>query len=180
MNNLVTWRFRRAGLGTIDRKGSLDTIINLLESEAIIVYVFDHHPKSARLSWWRISSATLPGRPKARLSSLWRAVRRLSRRPAGGNRTGRMSCGLKIRFRPLNAKTLVKQSSRPRALLTLQSNEWCCGTPTNGSGITNAGGAERMIWILLLIPGKPTMTMMAKIVAFLSAFFSGPGFRPQS
>ena len=45
VNNLVTRRFRRAGFGTIDKKGSLDTIIDLLAKEAIVVYVFDHHPQ---------------------------------------------------------------------------------------------------------------------------------------
>jgi len=45
VNRLVTWRFRRAGLGTIARQGSLDSIIDLLQNEAIIVYVFDHHPR---------------------------------------------------------------------------------------------------------------------------------------
>ena len=45
VNKLVTRRFRRAGFGTVDKKGSLDTIIDLLAQEAIVVYVFDHHPR---------------------------------------------------------------------------------------------------------------------------------------
>ncbi len=45
VNRLVTRRFRRAGFGTIDKQGSLDTIIDLLANEAIVVYVFDHHPQ---------------------------------------------------------------------------------------------------------------------------------------
>lgn len=45
VNKLVTRRFRRAGFGTIDKRGSLDTIIDLLANKAIIVYVFDHHPR---------------------------------------------------------------------------------------------------------------------------------------
>lgn len=43
LNQFVTRRFRRAGLGTIGKRGSLDTILNLLEKGAVIVYVFDQH-----------------------------------------------------------------------------------------------------------------------------------------
>ena len=46
VNRLVTRRFRRAGLGTIAKHGSLDSIIDLLASGAVVVYVFDHHPRS--------------------------------------------------------------------------------------------------------------------------------------
>lgn len=42
-NYLVTRRFRRAGFGTIAKRGSLDRILSLLEGGAIIVYVFDQH-----------------------------------------------------------------------------------------------------------------------------------------
>ena len=45
LNRLVTRRFRRAGFGTIAKQGSLDTIIDLLATGAIVVYVFDHHPQ---------------------------------------------------------------------------------------------------------------------------------------
>ncbi len=45
LNRLVTRRFRRAGFGTIAKLGSLDTIIDLLASGAVVVYVFDHHPQ---------------------------------------------------------------------------------------------------------------------------------------
>ena len=43
LNQLVTRRFRRAGFGTIAKRGSLDTILDLLASGAIVVYVFDQH-----------------------------------------------------------------------------------------------------------------------------------------
>jgi KDO2-lipid IV(A) lauroyltransferase len=43
LNQFVIRRFRRAGFGTIAKRGSLDTILNLLENGAIIVYVFDQH-----------------------------------------------------------------------------------------------------------------------------------------
>ena len=45
VNRLVTRRFRRAGFGTIAKEGSLETIIDLLAGGAIIVYVFDYHPR---------------------------------------------------------------------------------------------------------------------------------------
>jgi KDO2-lipid IV(A) lauroyltransferase len=43
LNKFITRRFRRAGFGTIAKRGSLDTILKLLESDAIVVYVFDQH-----------------------------------------------------------------------------------------------------------------------------------------
>lgn len=43
LNQFVTRRFRRVGLGTIAKRGSLDTILNLLASGAVVVYVFDQH-----------------------------------------------------------------------------------------------------------------------------------------
>lgn len=43
LNHFVTWRFRRAGFGTIPKRGSLDTILDLLAGGAIIVYAFDQH-----------------------------------------------------------------------------------------------------------------------------------------
>lgn len=43
LNQLVTRRFRRAGFGTIAKRGSLDTILDLLASGAVVVYVFDQH-----------------------------------------------------------------------------------------------------------------------------------------
>lgn len=43
LNEFVTWRFRRAGFGTLPKRGSLDTILDLLAHGAAIVYVFDQH-----------------------------------------------------------------------------------------------------------------------------------------
>jgi KDO2-lipid IV(A) lauroyltransferase len=43
LNRFITRRFRRAGFSTIAKRGSLDTILNLLESGAVVVYVFDQH-----------------------------------------------------------------------------------------------------------------------------------------
>jgi phosphopantetheine--protein transferase-like protein len=43
LNDLVTRRFRRAGFGTLSKRGSLDAILNLLADGAIIVYAFDQH-----------------------------------------------------------------------------------------------------------------------------------------
>lgn len=42
-NQFVTRRFRRAGFGTIAKRGSLDQILDLLAEGAIVVYVFDQH-----------------------------------------------------------------------------------------------------------------------------------------
>jgi KDO2-lipid IV(A) lauroyltransferase len=42
-NDFVTYRFRRAGFGTLPKRGSLDAILNLLSTGAIIVFVFDQH-----------------------------------------------------------------------------------------------------------------------------------------
>jgi len=46
LNSFVTQRFRRAGFGTLSKRGSLDTILNLLQQGAFIVYVFDQHAES--------------------------------------------------------------------------------------------------------------------------------------
>ncbi len=43
LNNFVTRRFRKAGFGTIAKRGSLDQIIELLSKGAIVVFVFDQH-----------------------------------------------------------------------------------------------------------------------------------------
>lgn len=43
LNEFVTRRFKRAGFGTLAKRGSLDTILELLSHGAIIVYVFDQH-----------------------------------------------------------------------------------------------------------------------------------------
>lgn len=43
LNDFVDRRFRRAGFGTLAKRGSLDTIVELLGSGAIIVFVFDQH-----------------------------------------------------------------------------------------------------------------------------------------
>ena len=42
-NDFVTRRFRRAGFGTIAKRGSLDQILDLLAEGAVVVYVFDQH-----------------------------------------------------------------------------------------------------------------------------------------
>jgi KDO2-lipid IV(A) lauroyltransferase len=42
-NRFITGRFRAAGFGTLAKRGSLDEVLNLLESGAVIVYVFDQH-----------------------------------------------------------------------------------------------------------------------------------------
>jgi KDO2-lipid IV(A) lauroyltransferase len=43
LNEFVTRRSRRAGFGVLSKRGSLDTILDLLAGGAIIVYVFDQH-----------------------------------------------------------------------------------------------------------------------------------------
>ena len=43
LNEFVTRRFRRAGFGTLPKRGSLDTILALLAEGAVVVYVFDQH-----------------------------------------------------------------------------------------------------------------------------------------
>ena len=43
LNDFVTWRFRRAGFSTLPKRGSLDTILELLARGAIIVFAFDQH-----------------------------------------------------------------------------------------------------------------------------------------
>jgi len=42
-NDFITRRFRRAGFGTLSKRGSLETILDLLSKGAIIVYVLDQH-----------------------------------------------------------------------------------------------------------------------------------------
>ena len=42
-NRFVTRRFQKAGFGTIAKRGSLDQILDLLASGAVVVYVFDQH-----------------------------------------------------------------------------------------------------------------------------------------
>ena len=43
LNAYVTWRFRRSGFGTISKRGSLDTILELLGKQQIVVFVYDQH-----------------------------------------------------------------------------------------------------------------------------------------
>ena len=43
LNEFITRRFKRAGFGTLAKRGSLDAILELLSQGAIIVYVFDQH-----------------------------------------------------------------------------------------------------------------------------------------
>lgn len=42
-NRLITWRFRRAGFGTLSKRGSLEAIYDVLERGGLIVYVLDQH-----------------------------------------------------------------------------------------------------------------------------------------
>jgi len=43
LNNLVIWRFKRAGFGTFPKRGSLEAILQALTSGAVVVYAFDQH-----------------------------------------------------------------------------------------------------------------------------------------
>ncbi len=43
LNEFVTRRFQNAGFGSIAKRGSLDSILDLLSKGAIIVFVFDQH-----------------------------------------------------------------------------------------------------------------------------------------
>jgi KDO2-lipid IV(A) lauroyltransferase len=43
LNDFITHRFRRSGFGTLAKRGSLDTILDLLAGGAILVYVLDQH-----------------------------------------------------------------------------------------------------------------------------------------
>ncbi len=43
LNDFITWRTRQAGFGTLAKSGSLETILDLLATGAIVVYVFDQH-----------------------------------------------------------------------------------------------------------------------------------------
>jgi KDO2-lipid IV(A) lauroyltransferase len=43
LNDFITWRFRRAGFGSLAKRGSLDTILELLSGGAIIGFVMDQH-----------------------------------------------------------------------------------------------------------------------------------------
>jgi KDO2-lipid IV(A) lauroyltransferase len=43
LNDFVNRRFRKAGFGTLPKRGSLEDILTLLEKGSIIVYVFDQH-----------------------------------------------------------------------------------------------------------------------------------------
>jgi KDO2-lipid IV(A) lauroyltransferase len=47
LNSLINWRFRRAGFGTLSKRGSLETIFDVLKLGGIIVYVFDQHAGAA-------------------------------------------------------------------------------------------------------------------------------------
>jgi KDO2-lipid IV(A) lauroyltransferase len=46
LNDFVTRRFRSSGFSTLGKRGSLDSILDLLAAGAIIVYVFDQHAGS--------------------------------------------------------------------------------------------------------------------------------------
>ncbi len=43
LNDLIAWRDRRNGFGTLAKSGSLDTMLELLSKGAIIVFVYDQH-----------------------------------------------------------------------------------------------------------------------------------------
>jgi len=43
LNAFVTWRFRRAGFGTLGKRGSLDAIYEVLAGGGGVVYVLDQH-----------------------------------------------------------------------------------------------------------------------------------------
>jgi KDO2-lipid IV(A) lauroyltransferase len=43
LNQFVTWRFHRAGFGTLSKRGSLDAIFDVLRQGGIVVYVMDQH-----------------------------------------------------------------------------------------------------------------------------------------
>jgi KDO2-lipid IV(A) lauroyltransferase len=43
LNEFVTRRFQRSGFGTLAKRGSLDTILDLLAGGAMVVFVFDQH-----------------------------------------------------------------------------------------------------------------------------------------
>lgn len=43
LNDFVTRRFQQAGFGSIAKRGSLDSILDLLSQGAIVVFVFDQH-----------------------------------------------------------------------------------------------------------------------------------------
>ncbi len=43
LNSLVTWRFRRAGFGTLTKRGSLEAIFDILSQGGVVVYVLDQH-----------------------------------------------------------------------------------------------------------------------------------------
>jgi KDO2-lipid IV(A) lauroyltransferase len=43
LNDFITWRTRQAGFGTLTKSGSLEAILDLLATGAIVVYVFDQH-----------------------------------------------------------------------------------------------------------------------------------------
>jgi len=43
LNNLIAGKDRRAGFGTLSKRGSLDSMLELLSRGAIIVFVFDQH-----------------------------------------------------------------------------------------------------------------------------------------
>jgi len=45
LNDFITWRFKRSGLGSLSKRGSLDQIIELLGKGAIIVNIFDQHAR---------------------------------------------------------------------------------------------------------------------------------------
>lgn len=42
-NSIITWRFRRAGLGTFSKRGSLEAIFDVLNRGGLVVYIFDQH-----------------------------------------------------------------------------------------------------------------------------------------
>jgi KDO2-lipid IV(A) lauroyltransferase len=47
VNALVWWRYRRAGFGTLPKRGSIDGIFEALAQGGLVVYVFDQHAESS-------------------------------------------------------------------------------------------------------------------------------------
>ncbi len=43
LNDFITRRFQRAGFGTIEKRGSIDRILDLMSRGAIVIYVFDQY-----------------------------------------------------------------------------------------------------------------------------------------
>lgn len=47
LNAFVTWRFKRAGIGTLSRRGALNAALDLLEQGNVVLFVFDQHARGS-------------------------------------------------------------------------------------------------------------------------------------